>query len=143
MEIARGLATHFNADALERMPGDLREHDLYVAEDGDRVVGFLTIQNVGDRIAEITWMGVPRDLHRRGIGSALVEAAAGAMEDEGYRALQVRTLADTVDYPPYDGTRDFYQALGFELREVIDPYPGWAPGNPCALYRKALGGPEG
>lgn len=52
--------------------------------------------------------------------------------------LQVKTLAPTVEYAPYEGTRTFYEAMGFRLLEIIDPFPGWEPGNPCAIFAKAL-----
>lgn len=142
MAIARGLRTHFDDRAMERMPRDLREHRLLVAVDGeDRVVGFITLEAVDDRVMEITWMGVRPDMHRRGVGSALVDAAARELAGEGYRELEVRTLADTVEYRPYEDTRAFYRAQGFRLREVIDPYPGWSPGNPCARFVRSLDTP--
>ena len=138
MEIARGLATHFNDDALERMPGDLAEHRLLVAEDDGRIVGFLTVLE-GDRQAEISWMGVRRELHRRGIGRTLMAMAETLLIRRGVRKLIVRTLADTVVYEPYEATRRFYESMGFRLLEVIDPYTGWSPGNPCSVYVKDLG----
>lgn len=50
----------------------------------------------------------------------------------------VKTLAPTVDYPPYDATRAFYASQGFHLVDIIDPYPAWNPGNPCAIYLNIL-----
>ena len=50
----------------------------------------------------------------------------------------VHTLADTVEYEPYEKTRAFYIAVGFMHLETIDPYPNVAPGNPIAIYIKVL-----
>ena len=72
LDIARGLRTHFNDNAMEKMPVDLREHDLYVAEEDDgQVVGFLTVLRRSPDVGEVSWMGVRTDQWRRGIGTAL------------------------------------------------------------------------
>ncbi len=140
MEIARGLRTHFNDIAMERMPVDLQEHDLYVAEEdeGGTVVGFLTVLRRNPDVGDVSWMGVRKDLWRRGTGSALMERAAGDLAADGATILMVHTLADTVDYEPYEATRAFYRSVGFKHLETIDPFPGMAPGNPIAIYVKLL-----
>ena len=60
------------------------------------------------------------------------------LESRMVRLVMVKTLAPTVDYPPYALTRRFYEKNGFALIDVIDPYPKWDPGNPCAIYVRAL-----
>jgi ribosomal protein S18 acetylase RimI-like enzyme len=140
MDIARHLRTHFDDDAMEQMPKDLRTHRLFVAEaDDGTVLGFLTLMKGSDGTAEISWMGVQPHQRRRGVGTALVNAAEAQLQAEGVTILRVRTLADTVKYEPYEATRSFYRAVGFVHYETIDPYPEWGPGNPCAIYVKELG----
>jgi len=139
MEIARGLRTHFDDGAMGKMPGDLRQHDLYIAEDDDgQVVGFLTVLRRNTDVGDISWMGVRNDLWRRGIGTALMEKATEDLAADGASILMVHTLSDTVDYEPYEATRAFYRSAGFKHLETIDPYPGVAPGNPIAIYVKPL-----
>jgi len=139
MDIARGLRTHFDDGAMEKMPVDLKEHDLYVAEDDDgHVVGFLTILRRSPDVGDVSWMGVRNDLWRRGIGTALMAKAAEDLASDGASILMVHTLSDTVDYEPYEATRAFYNAMGFKHLETIDPYPGVAPGNPIAIYIQLL-----
>lgn len=139
LDVAKALRTHFDDDAMERMPEDLRSQDLHVAENDDGVVvGFIAVRVDSGGEAEITWMGVRPDLRGQGIGTALLSATVEDLLEKGVERLTVRTLADTVDYEPYEATRAFYRSRGFQLQEVIDPYPGWAPGNPCAVYLKAL-----
>ncbi len=139
MEIARGLRTHFDDGAMEKMPGDLRQNDLYIAEDDDgQVVGFLTVLRRSPDVGDISWMGVRNDLWRRGIGTALMTKAARDLAADGASILMVHTLSDTVDYEPYEATRAFYSSAGFKHLETIDPYPGVAPGNPIAIYVKPL-----
>ena len=139
MEIARGLRTPFKDIAMEQMPVDLQEHDLYVAEDeGGTVVGFLTVLRRNPDVGNVSWMGVRKDLWRRGTGSALMERAAEDLAADGASILMVHTLADTVEYEPYEATRAFYRSVGFKHLETIDPFPGMAPGNPIAIYVKLL-----
>jgi GNAT superfamily N-acetyltransferase len=142
MEVASDLRTHFDDNAMERMPQDLVEHDLYVAEEGDDVVGFLTLLRRSDAVGDVSWMGVRRDHWRRGIGAALVGRAANDLADDGGTVMTVHTLADTVEYEPYEVTRAFYRAMGFFHLETIDPFPGVAPGNPIAIYIKVLDAPD-
>jgi len=139
MDIAKRLRTHFNDNAMEQMPKDLRQHDMYVAEDDDgAIVGFLTLLRRSPDVGDISWMGVKHDMQRQGMGTALVERAANDLASDNATIMMVHTLADTVDYEPYEATRAFYCAVGFKHLETIDPYPGMAPGNPIAIYVRVL-----
>ena len=139
MEIARGLRTHFDDGAMEKMPIDLKDHDLFIAEDDNgEVVGFLTILRRSPDVGDVSWMGVRNDLWRCGIGTALMAKAAEDLVSDGASILMVHTLSDTVDYEPYEATRAFYRSAGFKHLETIDPFPGVAPGNPIAIYVKLL-----
>lgn len=62
-----------------------------------------------------------------------------ALAGEGVRLVEVKTLDQAVDYPPYVATRAFWERRGFVQIDTIDPLPGWRPGNPAALYVAALG----
>ena len=124
---------------MEQMPKDLRQHDLYVAEDDDgAVVGYLTILRRSPDVGDISWMGVIPDKQRNGIGTALVERAGRDLVADGAAIMMVHTLADTVEYEPYEATRAFYLSVGFKHLETIDPYPHVAPGNPIAIYIKVI-----
>ncbi len=135
MEIAGSLRTHFDDKAMERMPGDMADQHLLVAEKGGEVVGFLTCKQKGDGVAEITWLGVWPERQRQGIGTALVDHLVDDLSLQGIELLEVKTLADTVDYPPYEVTRAFYRALGFHYLETVLE---WDLENPCATYVRAL-----
>ena len=139
MEIAGRLPTHFDVNAMEQMPKDLRQHDLYVAEDDDgTVVGYLTLLRKSPDVGEISWMGVIPGKQRNGIGTALVERTGQDLVADGASIMMVHTLADTVEYEPYEATRAFYLSVGFKHLETIDPYPRVAPGNPIAIYIKVI-----
>ena len=153
MEIARGNETHieaclsiarklagkyFTENGIATMSEDLRKHLLYVAVDWDEVVGFVTVHRKSDRVAEISWMAVKPERQCRGIGSALIDYIASDLRSQGFKLLYVKTLSEDVKYPPYEITRLFYRKVGFIHLETIDPYPGWDPGNPCAIYVRIL-----
>jgi GNAT superfamily N-acetyltransferase len=100
------------------MEKDVPVHHGFVAEEGPDILGFATWKPVGDGTAELTWMGVVRERHRDGIGTALLDAVVEAAAGAGHGALDVSTVADSVDYPPYDPTRAFYRARGFADHRV-------------------------
>ena len=64
--------------------------------------------------------------------------AEALVRRDGASVLEVKTLGASSDATNYDGTRRFYERHGFVLLEEIDPFPGWEPGNPCAIYVKAV-----
>lgn len=144
MAIARALPEHFNARGLEEMGRDLGRDRGWVALEGTGdFVGFVVVREAEDGSEEILWLAVSPAAQRRGVGRALVEEVARDARARGVRTVRVRTLADTVPSPAYAGTRAFYLRLGFRLEEVVDPYPGWEPGNPCAVYERPSRRPRG
>lgn len=136
--IARELTDYFSESGLSDMARDLQHHDLWVAEKDRTVVGFCTIWRKNDYIAEISWLAVERLWQHQGIGSRLLEAISSILSQQGVELLEVKTLAASADYPPYEAIQRFYENQGFRLADVIDPYPYWEPGNPCAIYFKTL-----
>ncbi|MFN8233083.1 MAG: GNAT family N-acetyltransferase [Actinomycetota bacterium] len=103
------------------------------ATDGS-VAGFLTWFRHFPETAEITWMAVAPDSHRRGAGtSADRRAVDGRLTREGARLLLVKTLSEHGDSEHYDRTRAFYLAMGFlPLQEMPDL---WNAENPPVLVR--------
>jgi len=118
--LARSLDKWFNEEGLEKMSRDLLSHDGFVAVRGDRVLGFVTWTPIDAESADLTWMGVAEDLQRTGIGRALFRNLVRDLRTRGVRALEVSTVADSVDYEPYARTRHFYRAMGF-VDHRVDP----------------------
>ena len=110
--VAGELRTWFTQAALDHIATDLVFQDGFVAELGGAVVGFVTFF-VTEGVGHIGWIGVPPDSHRRGIGRQLAERVSDVLRENGVARLRVDTLADTVEYEPYERTRRFYRALGF------------------------------
>ena len=109
--------------------------DTYGAFDGERLAGFLTVRPHFAESAEVLVMGVRPELHRRGIGSALLAHAEAALRASGARWLQVKTLGPSHADEFYARTRAFYAAHGFDpLEENASRWPG----NPCLTMVKKL-----
>lgn len=139
IEIVASLPDYFTREVVEDLlPSDLRRFGAIVAEVNQSIEGLLVVSRKTVHIAEILWLAVRERAQGKGIGSALVQGAADALREAGVMILEVKTLAPTVNERGYKATRRFYESRGFEILEVIDPYPGWNPGNPCAIYVKPL-----
>ena len=87
----------------------------FVAEaaGGDR--GLLLLKPHGTASAEIYWMAVHPDWHRRGTGAALVAAAVAATAAERRKLVFVCTLGPDDPNEHYRRTRLFYERQGFFL----------------------------
>src|SRR5262249_39685539 len=98
--------------------------------------GFVALKLHSPRAAEVYVMGVRRECHRQGIGTALLQAAEENLDAPGVEFLQVKTLGPSLPNDGYARTRAFYEARGFVPLEEIN---GIWPGNPCLLLVKDLG----
>jgi GNAT superfamily N-acetyltransferase len=107
-------------DSLSRLPG------LVATRDGT-VVGFLALELHTPASAEITVMGVDPDLHRHGVGRALVAAAVQWCRGREVRWLHVKTRGPSTYDDDYERTRRFYLALGFEV--LYESLTEWGPQN--------------
>ena len=80
-------------------------------------------------------MGVRRERHGEGLGTAVLEAGEAYLRDRGVEHLQVKTLGPSHPDAGYERTRGFYEARGFvpleELHDLRDT-------NPCRLRVKRL-----
>jgi ribosomal protein S18 acetylase RimI-like enzyme len=100
------------------------------------VVGFISVKTHTPTAAEVYVMGVKRAWHRRGIGRALIGAAAQFAHCRGARFLTVKTLSPSNPDPNYAATRLFYEALGFlPIEEFLTL---WNADNPCLLMLRPL-----
>jgi GNAT superfamily N-acetyltransferase len=108
----------------------------FIASDGSRDVGFLTLTPYETTAAEITAMGVRPELHRRGYGRALVAAAEAHARAERRSILQVKTLGPSHPSEAFARTRRFYKALGFIPIEETTAF--WGESNPCLILVKSL-----
>ena len=114
VEIAKLLPQWFTESGLDGIARDVQTHEGFVALDNGNIVGFaIYATDKDENEAELTWIGVHPELHRRGIGRTLVKAVETDLAQRGFLSLEVSTVAPTVEYEPYARTRDFYHAMGF------------------------------
>ena len=102
----------------------------------DEPVGFLVLKQTGPQTAEIYVMGILKEYHRHGIGTALWNAFVEYAKNKGYEYVQVKTVQKG-HYKEYDITNSFYEALGFRELECL---PLWDEWNPCQVYVRYIGG---
>jgi ribosomal protein S18 acetylase RimI-like enzyme len=133
--MAKLLPQWFTELGIQRIARDLQTQNGLVALEDENIAGFVTYAiTVDETAAELTWIAVHPNLHRKGIGRSLVEALEEVLVRLGASALEVSTVADSVEYEPYARTRSFYHALGFSDIRVDR---GWYPsGDDRLLLRK-------
>ena len=137
VEMAKSLRQWFTELGIQQIARDLQTLKGLVALEDENMAGFVTYSiNVDETVAELTWIAVHPNLHRKGIGRSLVEALEEVLVRLGVSAFEVSTVADSVEYEPYARTRSFYHALGFTDVRVDR---GWYPsGDDRLLLRKLL-----
>ncbi len=106
----------------------------------ERAVGFITLKQHSPAAAELYVMGVLPEMHRQGVGTALVARAEMYLREQNISYFQVKTLAPTHPDPGYARTRAFYEALGFCHLEIFPEL--WGAENPCLLLIKYLDNPK-
>lgn len=114
----------------------LESQEGLVAEEDGRILGFLTFASEFAESAEITWMAVVPDAHRRGVGRALIDVLVDELSRRGVRLLLVKTLADSHPSPEYATTRAFYRAMGFLPLTVLPEH--WDEANPCLFMVRTV-----
>lgn len=113
-----------------------REYPFIAAYEGDKEVGFAALKIHNSYTAEIYNLGVLREYHRIGIGHQLMDACVQYCKENQKRFLTVKTLDESADYEPYNGTRAFYRKEGFYPLEVFTTY--WNEENPCLFLIKPI-----
>jgi len=120
-KIALGLPEWFTKNGMEAMTLDLKFQSGFVAEEEGDILGFVTwFVNQGK--AEIGWLGVTKNHHKKGVGKLLLSVLTKELSAAGLKELYVHTLGDSVDYAPYAKTRAFYRGVGFkDYKSVLHP----------------------
>ena len=117
---------------------DLASMETYVAEVNKTagIAGFITINRHDERRAEIQVMAVRQELHRQGIGRALIARARSELRSGGIESLTLKTIGPSHPSPWYEATRDFYRAMGF--RAIEETTEVWGEQAPCLIMGTEL-----
>jgi len=135
--ILRELPQWFGIEeAIERYVRSSAALPMLAVRNGDDAEGFLAWKRHAPHAAELYLMGVRPELHGRGIGTALLEAAEDRLEADGVEYLQVKTLGPSRPSRGYEQTRRFYEVRGFRALEELPGY--WDEDSPCLVMVKKL-----
>lgn len=118
-------------EARENYIRESADEIMLVSSEGGEPDGFLCLKETGRDTLELAVMGVLKEYHRQGVGTALVQAAKRIGRERGYSFLQVKTV-QMGRYPEYDAANRFYLSLGFKEFEVFPTL--WDEWNPCQIY---------
>lgn len=135
--ILRSLPEWFGIEeATAQYIEDVENLPTLLAWVNGKVVGFLTIRLHSEYAAEVHVVGVRPEMHRKGVGRALVARAEEVLRAKGVEYLQVKTLSPSHPDRNYARTREFYVAMGFRpLEEFRDL---WGEANPCLQMVKCI-----
>ncbi len=114
---------------LGRMPA-------WVARRGEAIAGFIAAERRTEAAAEIVALAVAPELHRAGVGSALLDAAERALRGQGYRFVYLLTLGPSDPDEGYARTCAFYAARGFA--PLLETAAFWGEAQPALLLVKPL-----
>ncbi|MBN2004412.1 MAG: GNAT family N-acetyltransferase [Anaerolineae bacterium] len=135
--ILRALPEWFGIEeATVQYIHDVDELPTFVAWIDGRAVGFMSVKQHFPQSAELYVLGVLPDMHRHGVGRALLDAVEAHLQEQGVEFLQVKTLSPAHPDKGYAQTRAFYEAVGFKPLEEFPTL--WGEANPCLLMIKAL-----
>src|SRR5262245_23910833 len=107
-----------------RYISDIVDRDALVALLDGRMRGMIALDYHFAVTCNVWWLGVSPEVHRRGLGRALVERAAERARGRGCRRLAVETMSPRADSAEYALTRRFYAAVGFVPFVEHEPAPG-------------------
>ncbi len=101
---------------LAGLPGDYAPPNgrLFLADDGDEVVGCVALRKIGNRVGEMKRLYVRPAFRGRGLGRALTEKLIAEAKQIGYASLRLDTLPGKMDQAVA-----IYRSLGFE---EVAPY---------------------
>ena len=135
--ILRALPDWFAIEsALLQYVREAVELPMLVAVDAAAPVGFITLHQHGSNAWEIHVIAVRPDHHRRGLGRRLLEEGEQWLRTHDAQFLTVKTLSASAEYEPYDRTRAFYLAMGFQ--PLMELPTLWSAEDPCLIMIKSL-----
>lgn len=135
--VLRSLPEYFGIEeALVQYVDDIRTRPTFHAWSDSKLVGFLSVTRHAPRSAEIHVMAIVPEALRRGIGTALVEAAERYLIEDGVVLFEVKTLGERHPDEHYKRTRAFYRAQGFIPLEEVPDF--WGKGLPTLFMVKPL-----
>jgi GNAT superfamily N-acetyltransferase len=127
-ELSEQLPTWFGRpDANAMYAREMVSRDAYAALIDDHAVGLMALDYLGGDdagVCNIWWLGVCPELHRTGVGRALIDHAVSQARARDCAVLSVETVGPKSTDTAYAKTRNFYEAVGFSAWREFEPEPG-------------------
>jgi GNAT superfamily N-acetyltransferase len=135
--ILRSLPAWFGIEqAITQYSTEIDRLPTWIACETQQVLGFVSIKQHTPYAAEVYVMGLLPEIHRKGIGRALIIQAQEWLKSRGVEYLQVKSLGPSDLDENYARTRAFYAAMGFRPLEEFKQI--WDENNPCLIMIKRL-----
>jgi ribosomal protein S18 acetylase RimI-like enzyme len=136
-ELLRSLPLWFGIEsAIRQYVSDVETMPTFVADVGDRAIGFVSLNPHNEWTAEVHVIAIHPEFHRKGVGRKLIAVSEDYLRERGYKFLSVKTISSSSQSKEYEITRKFYFSIGF--RPVEEFRTLWGEANPCLLMIKAL-----
>lgn len=133
----RSLPLWFGIEsAIVDYVNDVKPMETWVIFDGDKAIGFASINKHFPQTAEIHVMGIQQPYHGQGIGQKLVQTIVSELKNKGFKFLTVKTLSPSRQNEEYEQTRKFYLKVGFLPLEEFKTL--WGEANPCLFLAMPL-----
>ena len=111
LKIAKSLNDWFSDDGIKYIKQDLDFQKLLIAESGTEAIGFLSFF-IYEGIGYLGWIGVYEQYHGSDAGKMLFLKFEKVMRKNKIKLLQVKTVGESIDYPPYERSRNYYKKMG-------------------------------
>jgi GNAT superfamily N-acetyltransferase len=108
-------------------------HFVMVDRD-DRLIGYTCYGPIACTLFsyDIYWIAVQPELQRGGLGRGIIAETERLILESG----GARIYMETSQRPQYNGTRGFYQSMGYRLESVVPDF--YAPGDGKIIFCKVL-----
>ena len=133
--IAKAWPKRFVPAGVTAIENGFRSSPAIIAHNDGDPIGFVIWDHQGEA-AELLWIAVRPDLTRNAIGSRLVKRMREAIGVDTTVVVKTATADSTIpgtifDAADFDGTRRFYEALGFRAAGVLKQH--WGETNHALL----------
>jgi GNAT superfamily N-acetyltransferase len=133
--ILRELPHWFELEsAVAEYVDGVKDKPFFAAKLGDKVVGFVSVEDHNEHSSEIYVMGVLPENRGGGVGGKLVERIWNRNVELGKKFLFVKTLDEPAKDKFYEETRQFYLKMGF--LPLFSTTEIWDENNPCLVMLK-------
>lgn len=119
-----GLGPVFEEYLLEGLLAFSRSEQpgtIWIAEDGDQIVGFIAMAGIDSETAQLRWFLIEPEYRGIGLGRRLMTVAMDHCREKGYRKVFLWTFSDL------NAARHLYKEYGFHITEE-HPNDSWKVG---------------